>query len=78
MDNIINEILEEVLRAEIKHPYWPKDNIHGAAIICEESGELIRAALQLTYEKGDINALRDEAIQTAATCIRFIDNLKIK
>ena len=59
-------------------PYWPKDNIHGAAIICEESGELIRAALQLTYEKGDINALRDEAIQTAATCIRFIDNLKIK
>lgn len=45
MDNIINEILEEVLMAEIKHPYWPKDNIHGAAIICEESGRINKSCI---------------------------------
>lgn len=72
---IIEAILTEVKRAEKKHPRWPKDYIHSAAIVNEESGELIRSAIQLTYEGGDINDMRKETIQTAATCIRLLKNL---
>lgn len=68
-------ILEELQRAEAKHPKWPKDVIHAAAIVSEESGELIRAAVQYTYEDGNKKDLEKEAIQTAATCIRFLKNL---
>lgn len=50
MQSIIEQIQAEVNRAKTKHPNWPSDNIHGAAIVCEESGELIRAALQHKYE----------------------------
>jgi len=75
MDKLIKQILEEVERAEKKHPYWPNDWIHSAAIVCEESGELIRATIQLTYEGGEIESVRHEAIQTAATCIRLLKNL---
>lgn len=71
----LNEIMNEVQRAQDKHPLWPKDLVHASAIVCEESGELIRAALQLNYEGGDKEEIRKEAIQTAATCIRLLINL---
>jgi len=68
----VEMILAEVDRAEAKHPNWPADFIHGAAIVGEESGELIRAALQHKYEKGNPHDMIMEAIHTAATCIRFL------
>lgn len=68
-------VLAEVYSAETKHPHWPKDPIHASAIVCEESGELIRASIQLEYEGGVRDAVFNEAIQTAATCIRLIKNL---
>lgn len=71
----INEILAELDRAVKVHPHWPDDIIHGAAIVGEESGELIRAAINKVYEGGDIEEVRKEAIQTAATCIRLLINL---
>lgn len=67
-------IIGEVQMAEEKHPEWPKDHIHGAAIVAEESGELVQAALQHTYEKGQYYKMHKEAIQTAATCLRFLKN----
>jgi NTP pyrophosphatase (non-canonical NTP hydrolase) len=73
---ICQEILKEVFRAEAKHPHWPIDIIHACAIVNEESGELIRAALQYTYEGGDKKEIQKEAIQTAATCIRLLKNLE--
>lgn len=73
--DIINEILSEVKKAQAKFPYWPDDKIHAAAIVNEESGELIRAALQFQYEGGSKDNLRKEAIQTAAMCFRFLENL---
>lgn len=75
MQSIIEQIQAEVNRAKSKHPNWPEDNIHAAAIVCEESGELIRAALQHKYEGGTIDEMRKEAIQTAATCIRLLEGL---
>lgn len=65
-------VLAEVLRATRLHPRWPDDWIHAAAIVAEESGELVRAALRCTYEDGHDDEMRTEAIHTAATAIRFV------
>jgi hypothetical protein len=76
--DICEEITQEVIRAESKHPIWPDDYIHQAAIVCEESGELIRAALNDYYDGPTPNSreeIRKEAIQTAAMCIRLLKNL---
>lgn len=63
------------LNGEIeKHPQWPKDHIHAAAIVAEESGELVRAALQHKYEAGAPEEMYKEAIQTSAMGMRFLLN----
>ena len=66
-------VSEEIKRARAKHPIWPKDILHAAAIISEEAGELMRAAVQHRGEGGTLEACDKEAIQTAATCIRFLE-----
>lgn len=66
---------QEVERAEAKHPNWPADPIHAAAIVGEESGELLQATVQYTYEGGNRSAIGIEAIHTAATAVRLIKNL---
>jgi hypothetical protein len=68
----IQLILAELDRARELHPNWPTDPIHAAAIVAEESGELVRAALRLTYEGGYGGEMTTEAIQTAATCVRLL------
>jgi hypothetical protein len=74
-ETICNWFLEELAKAEYLHPKWPKDEIHAAAIVGEEAGELIRASLQNTYGGGKVSAMRKEAIQTGAMAIRFLKNL---
>jgi hypothetical protein len=71
----LDVIMEELMKAEKKHPIWPADPIHAAAIVAEESGELVRASLQFHYEKGSKLEIMKEAAQTAATCIRLLKNL---
>jgi hypothetical protein len=73
-ERTVLEILDEVDRARKKHPDWPDNVIEQAAIVCEESGELIRAALQYKYESGTANECDKKAIQTAAMCIRFLED----
>lgn len=72
--HILSVILDELHSAESKYPEWPKDKIHQAAIVNEESGELIRAALQHKYEGGYDRNIQKEAIQTAAMGIRLLKN----
>lgn len=67
-------ILEELERAETKHPAWPSDPIHAAAVVQEECGEMVKAAVQYVYEGGEEKALLVEAIQTGAMAIRFLKN----
>jgi len=70
---------DELDRAIAQHPDWPNDLIHGAAIVAEEAGELVQAALQTVYDCIDLEAdyerMRKEAIQTAAMAVRFLENL---
>ena len=70
---LINEELE---KAKSKFPLWPDDVIHSVAVMAEESGECIKAALDLTYSDGTKEHLEDELIQTAAMCVRCIENLR--
>lgn len=77
----------EMKGAEEKHPYWPTeeanydgqaypkgDFLHAAAIVAEESGELIKAAVQFAHEGGQYYAMHTECIQTGAMCLRFLNN----
>lgn len=75
MAAIVAAIMHELARAEKKHPNWPKDKIYAAAIVSEESGELMRSAVQFQMEGGSINEVETEAIQTACTAIRLLKNL---
>lgn len=72
--HIIN-LMMELEKAENKHPHWPLDKIHAAAIVAEESGELVRATLQYSYEAGLFYDMHNEAIQTGAMALRFLKNL---
>lgn len=65
-------IQTELDRAREIHPDWPSDYIYQAAIVQEESGELMRAALQYELENASKNAMQTEAVQTAAMALRFI------
>ena len=73
-DAIIQDVLAELRRATRLYPAWPQDQIHAAAIVAEESGELVRAALNEAYH-GTFRCDTDrEAVQTAAMAIRFLEN----
>ena len=77
----IDAILVELLRALKKHPSWPIDAVHAAAILAEESGELTQAALDFHYggfvrpmdeAHGAINKMATEAVQCGAMSLRFL------
>jgi hypothetical protein len=65
-------VVEELQAARTKHPAWPKDVIHGIAILNEESGEAMKEALQFTYENGRFFQMHREVIQTGAMALRFL------
>jgi hypothetical protein len=82
---LVNIILEHD-RAAAKHPSWPvctdkkpndcrQDYIYAAAIINEEAGELIRAAIQYEHEGGKYIEMHKEGIQVGAMALRFLVNL---
>jgi NTP pyrophosphatase (non-canonical NTP hydrolase) len=66
----------ELKHATDKHPDWPADVIHAAAILQEEAGELIQAALDYYYSHGSKWALIQEAEQCGAMAIRFLLNIE--
>ena len=79
--NPIDLIIEEYNRAKAMYPAWPADKIHAAAVVVEECGELMQAAIDHEYptcnHRGDtVERMKREAIQTAAMCLRFLEGLE--
>ena len=74
-EKAIDSIFDELRAAEEKHPGWPEDKIHAVAIMVEEAGESMRAAIDYTYSAGDIEHLRKELAQTGAMCLRALMHL---
>jgi hypothetical protein len=72
----LQQVLHELSCAEVSHPQWPEDVVHQAAIVAEEAGELVRAALQQRYERGSHRHAYTEAMQTAAMALRFMKNYR--
>ena len=70
--DIFDDIFVELRKAEAKFPGWPEDPVHGAAIVAEEAGELVQAALDWYYERGKSKDVEVEALHTAAMAIRFL------
>lgn len=73
------EFIDQLIKIEMdmavrKHPDWPEDIIHAAAILAEESGELLKACLDLVYFGGTGRNVRDEAISVATMAERFLLN----
>ena len=82
---VLNDIAVEMQRAKKLHPIWPDDLVHGAAIVAEEAGELLRAANDfnqiLRHFPGEYISTSDiykEAIHTIVTSIRLIEYLEDK
>lgn len=74
--NIVQSVLDEIERAKVKHPNWPSDILYRGAIVAEEAGELLRACNRATMEEGKVNEAYTEAVQTAATAMRFLEEFK--
>ena len=83
-NTIWQEVELELRKAKKKFPNWPDHVAAQAGIVCEEAGELMQACLQYKYERskdesteyGQKELMRKEAVQTAATAIRFLENCK--
>lgn len=69
------EIMQELKSAKEKYPIFPADIIHRVAIMCEESGEAMQAALNHVYHQEPISHLRSEVIQAAAMCFRILESI---
>lgn len=76
IETVLAQIFSEIDRAEKLHPDWPTDPIHQAAIVSEESGELLQASLNRDEQKGTKRQMIIEATHTAATAIRLLKNIE--
>ena len=72
---ILGMIHDELRDAESKHVRWPVDEIHATAIMMEEAGESMRAALRWVHEDGTRDELEREVVQTGAMCVRLLAHL---
>lgn len=69
------QIVDEYSHACTKHPVWPEDTVYAVAIMQEEAGEAVKAALDLWTGKGTVDELRAELAQAGAMCLRCLINL---
>lgn len=80
-DRVVELIIAELKAAEKKHPGWPDDKIHAAAIMAEEAGEAVKASIDYEYamtEDLESVALKEfikETAQTGAMAMRILMNL---
>jgi len=65
------EVRAELNRARGLHPVWPDDQVHQVAIVCEEAGEALQAALNYQDHGKPFAEIRKEITHTAAMCERW-------
>ena len=65
----------ELQKAKKDHPKWPENMFEQVTIVNEELGEVNKAILHLKHEGGSLQDVKDELVQTAAMCIRMLENL---
>lgn len=72
----IDDIIEELQRAESKHPIWPDSVVRRVGIVAGEAGEALQASLHVAEKRegASMDKVRDEIIQTGAMCIRWLIN----
>ena len=68
LETALAMVMAECVRAEALYPVWPKDPVHQMAILCEESGEALQAALNFKERKGSKKNMVTEAVNT------YLDN----
>lgn len=76
----VSVILHELAHSKVNHPdnVWPWksfDFVHQVAVMMEEAGEAVRAANNMKEGKGGSHDLYNELAQTAAMCIRCMEQL---
>ena len=71
--DIFNAIKSERERAISLHT-WPDKMSHQIAVIIEEGGEAVRAALNHVYEGGSIEEVVKEVTEVSATAYRLLEN----
>ena len=69
-------VLTELGKAKTKHPEYPECMFRQVSIMNEEAGEVTKAVLHFHYENGSIEDVKKELIQTAAMCLRMLENLQ--
>ncbi len=70
---VLAMLFEALKKAEAKFPGWPVDPVHGTAILGEEAGEAVQAALDYYYGRVEtLDALKKELAQTGAMAIRML------
>jgi hypothetical protein len=73
MHMALNDIMNEFVRAATK--FGPMNSAHeGYAVILEEMDELWDH-VKMNQTKRDMAAMRTEAVQCAAMCLKFIVNI---
>ncbi len=77
-EQAITLIFEELRKAEAKHPGWPRDKIHAVAILIEEAGEAMQAAIDCHYAGAAVEHLKIELAQTGAMAIRALIHLELE
>lgn len=65
-------VITELNASRQKHKVMGIDYVHAAAVVSEEAGELVRAALLVTYENGRYYEMHKEAVQVSAMGLRFL------
>lgn len=79
-EDILSDLLDELAKAKQKFPEWPVDPIHQVAIMQEEAGEAVQAAVDYVYKfamepEYKRALLKKELLQTAAMCLRCLQHI---
>jgi NTP pyrophosphatase (non-canonical NTP hydrolase) len=67
----MQEVFNELKRAQELYPEWPENHFERLAILTEEVGELSQALLDFKHGKCGFKHVQEEANQVAAMGLRF-------